>query len=332
MLNQNKIQIPFFLGLLGIVVLLSLLIMWPYFNILILACVLAITLYPVYNFFLKITKGKETLASLISVIAVVILILIPAGFLGYYLFGEVKSLYSSLVLNQNSVLESMTVFLQNKLHLPIQDYSSDFSSYLSAILAWIGGNLSTLFSSVFSVSISLVILIMSLFYLFKNGKIIINQVIKISPLNDEYDKIILEKMNLAVNSISRGYFIIAVAQGTLLAGGFAIFGVPNYLLWGVISSIAWLIPIVGVGLIVLPALVYLFIYSSIWSVVGLAIWSLVLNVLAENSIMPILFKKGMAINPLLMVLAILGGILVGPLILSLLFALIEVYPLIIKKN
>lgn len=340
MLNQNKIQVSFFLGLLGVVLLLSMLIMWPYFNLLVLASVLAITLYPLYNFILKLFKGKEALSSVVTVIVIVFVILIPAIFLSFSLFGEVKNLYSSLVSEQDGALKTMTTFLQGKLHLPVQDYTADISQYVSSILAWIGGNLSTLFSSVASIVINSVILILALFFLFINGKKIIKQLVAISPLSDEHDNLIVEKMGLAINSISRGYFTIALVQGFFVACGFAIFGVPNYFLWGAVSALAWLIPIVGVALVVVPALIYLLVFSSVWSVVGLAIWATVFNMLADNVLMPMLFKKGTAINPLLTILSILGGlsffgplgILVGPLVLSLLFSLIDVYPLIIKKN
>jgi len=59
----------------------------------------------------------------------------------------------------------------------------------------------------------------------------------------------------------------------------------------------------------------------------------------DNALVPLLLKRGIPINSLLILLSVLGGVsflgpvgfLAGPIILSLLFVLFEIYPLIIKK-
>src|SRR3989344_403999 len=79
--------------------------------------------------------------------------------------------------------------------------------------------------------------------------------------------------------------------------------------------------------------------EQIIKTVGLAIWGVVLIGLSDNFLSPILMKKGMKIHSFVILLSILGGLgffgpigfIAGPVVLSLLFALFDIYPLITKK-
>ena len=72
----------------------------------------------------------------------------------------------------------------------------------------------------------------------------------------------MKRVGLAINSIVRGSLIIALTKGFLTALGFAIFGIPNPILWGVVSALASFIPVVGSSIVIVPAILYLFVTSS----------------------------------------------------------------------
>ena len=161
----------------------------------------------------------------------------------------------------------------------------------------------------------------------------------VSPLADSYDEQIIKRVGLAINSIVRGSLMIALIKGFLTALGLAIFGVPNPILWGAVSALASFVPIVGSGVVIAPAVLYLSAAVSYPAAVGLAIWGVVLIGLSDNFLSPVLMKKGMKIHLFVILLSILGGLgffgpigfIAGPVVLSLLFALFDIYPLITKK-
>jgi predicted PurR-regulated permease PerM len=67
--------------------------------------------------------------------------------------------------------------------------------------------------------------------------------------------------------------------------------------------------------------------------VGLALWGALAVGLIDNLLGPKLISRGMPLHPLLILLSVLGGIglfglvgfILGPVILSLLFALLDIY-------
>lgn len=115
--------------------------------------------------------------------------------------------------------------------------------------------------------------------------------------------------------------------------GLFIFNVPNAALWGVIASIASLVPTIGTALISVPAIVFLLATGESTNAIGLAIWAGVAVGMVDNFLSPIVVGKKIDIPPFFILFSVLGGIallgpigiLVGPLTVSLLYTLISIY-------
>ena len=224
---------------------------------------------------------------------------------------------------------------------PDSNFDIDLYKFVENGVSWIAKNLDVLFSEFAKGTINLFLVIISLFFFLRDGKKIKKTVIRWSPLDDKYDERILDKMTVAVNSVVKGSLLIAIIQGFLSGIGFVIFGVPSPVLWGFVATIAALIPSVGTGLILIPAVLFLYFSSApVWAIVGLIAWGLGVVGLVDNFLRPILIEKGIKIHPFLILLSVFGGIsffgpigfLAGPITLSFVFALIEVCPSVLKNR
>ena len=110
---------------------------------------------------------------------------------------------------------------------------------------------------------------------------------------------------------------------------------PSPVVWGVAVIFAALVPILGSPLGWVPACVYLFLYASTWQWVGMLLFGIVVISGIDNVIKPLLLQGSADIHPLLGFLSILGGILafgvfgllVGPVILSLVLSALRIYRL-----
>jgi predicted PurR-regulated permease PerM len=300
-----------------------------------------VALYPVYEKILKWCRGRENLASFLTVILTFVLILIPSIIIGILLFKEAVNLYASLIDSTgNGVVLQIFNDIQERIRILVPGITIDLQQYVQNILGWLVGNLNSIFSSFMTIFLDLFLIIFALFYLFKNGDYVLKVLRDISPLDDVYDNKIFQQVSFAINSIVRGSLMVSLIQGFLIGLGFYIFGVPNPVLWGLVTCLASFVPIVGTALVSIPAIIYLVIVGHIWPAVALAIWSSTLVHLTDNVALPFLIKKNINLNPLLIVLSILGGLsffgpvgfLVGPIILSVLFILFDIYPLIFKKK
>ena len=129
----------------------------------------------------------------------------------------------------------------------------------------------------------------------------------LSPLQT-IDSQIISKMEGAINSVILGQFVIAVLQSIIAMIGFAIFGVPNPVLWGSLVIVAAFIPTIGTGLVMVPAILYLYFTGEPMLALGMAIWAFFAVSLIDNVLGPFLINKGLKIHPFLVLLSVLGGI------------------------
>jgi predicted PurR-regulated permease PerM len=236
-------------------------------------------------------------------------------------------------------VEDVVQNLKRFLPVPVE-FSVDFNQYLKQGLNWLLQRLGPLFSNVTKIMVSVFVFLVTLYYLFKDGQKLKGAIVALSPLQDTHDETIFNKLALAINSVIKGNLAVALIQGILTAVGFTIFGVPNAALWGSVAAIAALIPGIGTALVLIPAILFLFLSGKTLFAVGLLLWGLTAVGLVDNFLGPKLVERGMRLHPFIILLSILGGIgffgplgfLLGPLILSLLFALLEIYFAISKEH
>ncbi|MDO8667635.1 MAG: AI-2E family transporter [bacterium] len=342
--GNQKPQFYFLLILLAITFVLSFFILRPFLFAFTLAMVFAVLFQPLYRKILKYTFKFEAVASFITIIIIVILIFTPLMFLGVQILKEAKNLYISLAADgaKDTILRSLNQ-LAGDIHQRFPnspEFSLDFELYLKQGLSWMLNHLGAIFSNFASMVLTAFLFLISLFYLLIDGGSLRKKIICLSPLNDADDEMIINKLGLAMSSVVKGYFVIALIQGTLTSIGFAIFGVPNYILWGTAAAITSLIPTLGTSLIFVPAIILLFIGGQPFSAAGLLIWDVLAVGLIDNLLAPKLIGRSTELHPLLVLLSLLGGIsffgvigvLLGPIILSLLFALLDIYYYFTKKE
>ena len=342
-MNHQKSELYFLLILLVGIFILAFFIFKPFLYALILAIVFATVFEPLHKKILAMTRERKGLSALLATVAVLVVVIAPLTFLGIQIFQEATGLYSSLVSNGNATdlprgiggyLQSLTRFS------PVPIDSPDFSQYLKQGLNWLLQHLGPLFANVAQVMVSVFIFLVALYYLFKDGRKLKAAVVALSPLQDIHDETIFNKLALAINSVIKGNLTVALIQGILTAVGFAIFGAPNATLWGSLAAITALIPGIGTALVLLPAILYLYFSGETLSAVGLLVWGVTAVGLVDNFLGPKLASRGMRLHPFLILLSILGGIgffgplgfLLGPLVLSLLFTLFEIYFAISKEH
>ena len=329
----------FLFTLLLITIILTLLIIYPFLTMLILAASFAVILNPIYLWIKKyLVRNISWLASLLTVTIFILCLCIPLFFIGKEVFNQTQSLYSSVVISNNSGNFINSIDSSINKFLPT-GFDFDVHSKITEIMSSFSNNLAGFFSSTLNSIIMFMLMIFSLFYLLKDGEKWKDEFIKIFPLKNEDTHEILLNLKKSVNRIFRGSFIIAIAQGSLAWAGFVVFGVPNAIIWAVVVSIASFIPSIGTSMITIPAILFLFFTGMQLQALGLLIWSAILVGTIDNILSPYLISKDTEIPSLFILFTILGGIsffgpigiLVGPLIISLLYSLVSIYKKEVKK-
>lgn len=333
---------PYFLLLLLVgAAALTLIIFAPFLKPLALAAVFAVVLQGLYGRLLRLFGSRPGIAAFATVVVSVVLILLPLSLVGVLVGREARDLYVSLdagsaqgaitevVLRVDEALGGLVPGLDEF----VRTFSTDIDQYAQQALDWIVQHAGAIFGSISSFLLSFFIFFIALYYLLRDGPRVRRALIELSPLSDHEDEAVFARLGSAVNSVIKGNLTIALIQGALTMLGFTLFGVPHAILWGTLAAVAALIPGIGTALVFLPTIVFLFFTGSGVAALGLLLWGLLAVGLVDNLLGPKLIGRGMQLHSLLVLLAVLGGIIyfgpagifLGPLTLSLLFALLSIY-------
>lgn len=351
-MQTNRLQNNFFFAILIGVIVLTFFIFLPYLSPLIIAAVFAVLFRPIHRRIVQKTSGQKensSVAALLTLLIIVVLVLTPLFFISVRLSYEARDLYSYLTQEGGriGVLDALDVAIKSVADKVLPGNSDllsvntiDINKYASQALQWSFTNIDALFSGVAKVIFNIFILILALYYMLRDGAALKRNIIRFSPLQDVYDEQIFNKLQRAVNSVIKGSLVVGIVQGTLTGIGFAIFGVPNPALWGTFAVLAALIPGIGTALVLGPGILYLLLTGNIPQAIGLLIWAIVAVGLIDNFLGPKLVGGGVHIHQFLILLSVIGGLsffgpigfILGPLVVSLLFALLEIYKTLIMKS
>jgi predicted PurR-regulated permease PerM len=332
-MNYKKLQVFSFLSILLVAFIVVVFLFKPFLNIMALGIIATILFYPVYSYFLRKIKNS-TWSAFLTVLVVVFIFLIPLALFGQLLFSEILDVYhkfrdGALVLNRADLIQSLPPQIQDL----VESLSRDFNSLVAKFSANAFAAFSSLVSNVASFFVSLFLLLFTIFYLLRDGEKITKVLMDISPINDDQEHALIERVIIAINGVVKGSFLIALVQGFIATIGLFLFGVPNPLLWGFFTVMAALVPNVGTSLSLIPAIIYLFITGHTGSAIGLLIWSALAVGLIDNVLGPKLIGSKARVHPLLVLFGVLGGIqffgmigfLLGPILVAVFVALVDMY-------
>ncbi len=333
MAQFKRLQTVSFLIMLGAVVVLMFFMLKPFFNILALGLIITILFRPLYLYLLKRIKYPSW-ASIATLLIIVLVAVAPLWLFGQILYTEANHLYTSVqsgqfVISQDQIIASVPPQIQSL----IARTSVDVNGFISQFTTNAFSSITGLLSNVFNFFVSLFMLLFVIFFLMRDGGKIKEIFMDLSPIASNQEEILLTRINSAVNGVVKGQFLVAVCQAVAATIGFSIFGIPEPFLWGLFVIGAALIPFVGTSLIMVPAVVYLFITGNGPQAIGLAIWAAIVVSSIDNLVAPKLVGTQLKLHPLLIMLAVLGGVqffgilglLLGPILMSIFVQMIEVY-------
>jgi predicted PurR-regulated permease PerM len=221
------------------------------------------------------------------------------------------------------------------------DFNADaaaqaLSQTLSGLALFINGLVQGTVTGLTTAVFDLVLFLMVLFFLLRDGSQLGREMRSLSPLSSEQENQLVQHLSKTVRGMLLSIVIVPLVQGAVAFIGFLVFGVPSPLFWSFAVALAALIPILGSPLGWLPACAYLVATgAAAWQWIGLFIFGVIVISGIDNIVKPLLLRDTAQIHPLLGFFAILGGLLsfgplgglVGPVILSLLLSAIRIYRL-----
>lgn len=329
---QTKIiERYFFFALLLLTTVFTVLVFRPFWAILLLSICFSVLLYPIYKWFNKL-KFPNWLSSLLTLLIFMIILGVLFFGAGAIILNQTINVYNFVANNSNTIpyINSLNNSI-NKI-LPAGT-SFDLHEKISNLISLFVDNLTGIFSYTLSTLFYFFLFFLSIFYFLKDGEKFEKGLIAASPLSDSDNEKIVNKLALSINSILKGNFFVVILQGAVVTVGFFLFKVPNPALWGLVAVITSFVPTIGSGLITIPIIIFLFLTGNTLNAIGLLVWAVIVVGVLGTLLNPIIVGKKINLHPMVILFSVLGGIslfgpigiLVGPLSVSLLYALVSIY-------
>jgi predicted PurR-regulated permease PerM len=201
------------------------------------------------------------------------------------------------------------------------------------VVNWLGTSAIGLIGTATRLTLNLIISFFGLFYLLLGAEPIWAVIEPYIPFSTPNSELLRGRFKLITTSTFIGTGLGAVIQGILLGIAFWVAGFPDVLFWSVVTVIVAIFPIVGSGLIWVPAVAVLLLNDRYVAAIAMAVWGLIVVSNVDHVIRPMVFRRYAKIHPLLTLVGAFAGIryfgllglLVGPLALSYFFELIRMY-------
>lgn len=335
-----------FFGVITLLVLYySYLIVKPYLINIFMALVLFFTAKPLYRALTRLLRGYKVLASALTCIILLLIILIPLFSLMGIIASQALDFSSQVTQGIHSgqlwawvttKVDAVKLYLVH-LNLPMPPGDINLAEIIKTAVtkasAFIYTNAIGLIRGFTVFFFDLLLTLFIAFFMFLQGDDFIKAIKGLSPLDPAHNDEILRETEVTIKATLWGTVIVAVAQGALGGVGFWIFGLPQPAFWGTVMIPAAVIPVVGSTIIWGPAAVYLLFTGHVTAGVGLIIWGGVVVSLIDNILKPILMKGSGETPSIFILFSILGGLtyfgmigfILGPLILSFLLSLLRIY-------
>lgn len=337
---------PFLLILVLLVIIGCYLIFRPFLTEILVAAILASIFYTPFVRFTKFLKGRYNLAALLMCLLLLILIILPSVKLAIYAGEKSVVAYNATVdfFNNHSVND----FFQNEFfqrgalrYLNLDQLNVTSAAVKDAILNtlksssnWLISGASLAIKSTATFIISIVLIIITMFFFFVDGKKMLTRLMYLSPLPNKYDQEIFRKFRSVSFTIFVSTFVAAGAQGIVGAIGFAIVGFPPFLA-GVLIALLSLLPYVGSMIFYVPVGIYYLLVGDIWQGIFVIAWGALIIGTVDNIVRAWMIKGKAEVNPIFVLFSILGGIMLfgfwgialGPLVVALAVTVFHIYEL-----
>ncbi len=310
-----------------------------------LAVILATLCFPVFSWTCQRLQSRRNWAALITCIWVTAIIIIPFVVLVMLLAGQVTEVYQQfqsrlesgdweefLNLQDNPYLEPMADWIGQYADLENFDLMGSLGAGLQQVSLFFLRQSTSIVSGIFRVTMNFLIMLVCMFFIFRDGEYLTEMFKTLTPLTESYRQLIVKTFQEVAKATVIGTLLTAVAQG--VAGGllYWILGIPNALLWGCLTALFSLLPVVGTGIVWGPWAIYFFLTQATIQGIILVIGGLLVGMM--DNFLRALFIEGKAeMHTLIVFLSIMGGIgyfglvgmIFGPIIVALGLTFLELY-------
>ena len=337
---KNRAGLVFLLGLTAVALYFCCVLVAPFIRPILFSVVLAVLFYPLHSRIQRRIRNRNV-SALLSTCLVVLFIVLSMALLGRALATGLRDVYQSLS-SSGDGSERLSLYLIHLFERSLELVSSylpiSTSDLRSATVNQAEKGVSTLLGMTAGVLGSFTALLANaliaffvLFFLLRDGNGMLRRAAVLLPLRRDQTRKLFALVKDTLNATVYGTLTMAALQGALVGLAFWFLGVTSAGLWAIVTALCALLPFIGTGIVLLPAISMLM-FGGHW-IKGLILlaWGLAIVHPVDNLLRPHLIGSRTKLSTLYVFFALLGGlkafgglgVFIGPIALAITLALLK---------
>jgi predicted PurR-regulated permease PerM len=288
------------------------------------AAILYVVSVPLYRNL--VAHMKKPWAALIVTVGVTLLLVLPAVWLAAVAVAQAPDAFERLT-------SSETFAQLANLRIGPLDLGAQLSRVGAGLAAWASRQALSVVGSVTRAILNLLIALVGLYYLLQAADGLWNRLRPLIPFSSAGAESLRERFGLVTQATLVGMAATGIAQGTTIGLTFWLIGLPNPLVWGAATAVASIFPILGSGLVWVPGVVVLIATNRYGAALALGLVGALVTSNIDNVIRPLVYRRVSGVHPMATLVGAFAGVelmglvglLMGPLAISYLFELMDLY-------
>ena len=324
-----------------VLIVLTILMLEPYFTALVLSLIAVIMLTPLYNRFLQAKRigGRSKVAVTLTLLAFLCILVVPVVLVALLVVNQLAAALTQIAsLDLKAVGESIAQSLDalpllGDIQLEAINVVEGLQSVARTTAAAVAELAISLGASLPGLLVQGMIFVVAVAALLPHYRDLVESFQRLSPLGYDLSELYSRKISAMVSSLIKGVFLIAVIQGAAMGLFYWLAGLPYVFMLIVVSILLAMIPLVGISWLVIAIAVIAFLTGN--PLQGLIVLGGFYGVVNWIDILlrPKLLSKEAYIPLALFLLSIFGGLawagvmglFYGPVIMLLLVTTIQIY-------
>lgn len=302
---------------------------------------------PAHRLLTKKLGDRENLASILTVLGIVLLVLIPLSVIITLIVAQAINIGQSVTPWVQSFINEPTTLTAYLGKIPYYEQILPYRDIIvqkagemvGTVSAFLIDSLSSFTRVTIDAIFSSVIMLYVMFYFLTMGNLLLHKILFFLPLDDFNEGRLLNRFTSVTRATIKGTVIIGILQGSICGLAFAIAGIQGPVFWGSLMAVMSIIPAFGTAIIWFPALIILVLAGDFsGALILIIICGLVAGNL-DNLVRPRLVGKDTEMHDLFVLFGTLGGlsmfglvgIIIGPIVAALFNTIWEIYGDVFKN-
>lgn len=321
------------------------LLLWPFVPAIVTSAALAALVYPAHQR-LEERVGHPDVAAFIGTTVVFFAILLPLVGLSFVLVGELRVGIEELtgqmsgMLAPGSGLREWLGRAGGYVGLDPEQVSTQIGEQLQQVPSILADRTLSFLSGLGGWLLQAGTAVFTLYFMLRDGESLVEMIRWLIPLDPSYTDRLLVRAREVTYATMYGNVVVAVVQGVLVGGAFWVADLSAAALWGTITAVLSLLPVVGAPVVWVPAAVIMMSGGRVGAGVGMFAFGALVVSTVDNWLRAVLVSDRAQLHPLVVFFSVLGavflfgavGIFVGPVLFVVALSLIETARLVLEPD